>query len=73
LGDINYPTYKRLDKVVEKKNRTLREMTKKNIVIDGVEYGSIRDAARQTGIDRSTIKGRVYSDKFPNYVSLATT
>ena len=67
LSDINYPTYKGVDSVIAKKNRTLRESMKKSIIIDGVIYESIKEAAKVTGIDRSTIKGRAKASKFENY------
>ena len=39
----------------------------KAIVIDGVEYPSIKYAVRNIPIHRGTLKRRIESDKFPNY------
>ena len=39
----------------------------KPIVIDGVEFPSIKEATRQLGINKSTIANRIKSSKYPNY------
>lgn len=47
------------------KNRL--QKTCKSIKIDGIKYQSIRDACRILNMNRSTIKNRLKSSKFPNY------
>lgn len=47
-------------------NKSLNKL-QKSIVIDNILYESYVDAARKLNINRSTIRYRVLSDKYPNY------
>jgi group I intron endonuclease len=52
------------------KMKVSKDKYSKPILINGVKYRSIRDAARQTGKSREFIKYRLKLDKFENYTYL---
>lgn len=57
---------------LSEKNKGKLPPNTKPVVIDGVVYISITEAARQFGVVPATILNRIRSDKFPTYRYLKT-